>query len=182
MNFKELPMAGACLIEPDIFKDERGFFARMFSSEEFEQLGLDSNVVQINNSLSNYKGTLRGIHYQIAPRAVTKIIRCIRGSVWDLALDLRPDSATFCQWHGEELTAENRRMMYVPKGFGHAFLALEDNSEVVYIVDEDYSPEHERIVRWDDPKFGVEWQIQPTILSDKDANARLFDAVYHLGV
>ena len=182
MIFKELPMAGAYIIDPDKFEDERGFFVRMFAREDFGNKDLDTKIVAINNSLSTSRGTLRGIHYQIPPLAMTKIVRCIRGSVWDLALDLRPDSPTFCQWHGEELTADNRRMMYVPKGFGHAFLSLEDDSEIVYLLTADYSPVHERIARWDDPKFGVKWPIEPTVFSDKDAAAKLFDAEYHLGM
>jgi dTDP-4-dehydrorhamnose 3,5-epimerase len=181
MIFNRLPIEGAYIIDPDKFTDERGFFIRMFSKADFENEGLDGNVVQVNNSMSYGKGTLRGIHYQLTPHAETKIVRCIHGSIWDLVLDLRPDSPTFGKWHGEVLTADNRRNMYVPKGCGHAFLTLEDNAEVVYLVTEDYSPTHERIVRWDDPKFGIEWPIEPRIFSDKDAAAQDFDFGYHSG-
>ena len=182
MIFNRLHLAGAYIIDPDKFADERGFFARMFNREEFESAGLEGNVMQVNNSLSKKKGTLRGIHYQLPPRAETKLIRCVRGSIWDVVVDLRPNSETFCHWYGEELTAENRRMMYVPKGFGHAFLTLEDDAEVVYLVSENYSPEHERIARWDDPKFGIKWLIEPTVQSDKDANAPLFSMKHHLNI
>ncbi|MEO0529848.1 MAG: dTDP-4-dehydrorhamnose 3,5-epimerase, partial [Planctomycetota bacterium] len=143
--------------------------------------GLPTEFLQVNNSLSADKGTLRGMHYQLAPHAETKIVRCIKGSLWDCILDLRPDSKTFGQWFGAELSAENRTMMVVPKGFAHGFITLTDDCEAFYLVDEFYAPDHERGVRWNDPEFGIEWPIEPSVLSDKDANQRDFDRAYHLG-
>jgi dTDP-4-dehydrorhamnose 3,5-epimerase len=134
----------------------------------------------VNNSLSAEKGTLRGMHYQLPPKAETKIVRCIRGALYDLILDLRKDSVTFGQSFGAELTAENRRMMYVPKGFAHGFLTLADDTETFYFVDELYSPEHERGIRYNDPRFKLRWPVVPTVISDKDKNHRDFDRVWHL--
>lgn len=134
----------------------------------------------MNNSFNRHKGTLRGIHYQLPPMAETKIIRCINGSLWDVALDLRHDSSTFGQWCGKELSAANRRMMYIPKGFGHAFVTLEDNTELIYLATAPYSPENERIVRWNDGRFSIDWPIEPTGLSAKDRNTRDFKKSYHL--
>lgn len=161
MIFNETPLKGAYTIELEKRGDERGFFARFFCVNEYDKMGLDRNVVQINNSLSAQKGTLRGMHYQLAPKAETKVVRCIRGALWDCILDLREGSPTFGQWYAEELTAENRRMMYVPKGFAHGFMTLADDSEVLYLVTEFYSPELERGVRWDDPEFAIKWPGVP---------------------
>ena len=136
----------------------------------------------MNNSLNRYKGTLRGIHYQLPPKAETKIIRCINGSLWDVALDLRKNSPTFGQWHGEELSAANRKMMYIPKGFGHAFVTLENDTELIYLATAPYSPENERIVGWNDNRFTIDWPIKPTVMSDKDKNAKDFKESYHLNI
>lgn len=181
MQFLETPLDGARLIELDKIGDDRGFFARAFCEREFSQAGLVSRFVQVNNSLSADKGTLRGMHYQLAPKAETKLVRCIRGSLWDVILDLRPDSPTFGRHFGAELSADNRRMMYVPKGFAHGFITLEDDTEAFYFVDEMYAPDMERGIRWNDPEFGIEWPAQPLIISDKDAGHRDFDAGWHLG-
>ena len=180
MIFTETPIKGAFLIDLQKRGDDRGFFARAFCEREFHEHGLVTRFVQVNNSLSGIKGTLRGMHYQLAPKAETKIVRCIRGAFWDVILDLRPGSASFGKWFGAELSADNRQMMYVPKGFGHGFITLTENAEAFYFVDEFYAPETERIVRWNDPRFGIQWPAQPTVLSDKDANARDFDPTYHL--
>ena len=136
---------------------------------------------QINNSLSAHKGTLRGMHYQLAPRAETKVIRCIRGAFYDMILDLRVGSPTFGQSFGAELSAENRRMMYVPKGFAHGFLTLADDTEAIYFVDEFYAPERERCIRYDDPKFALRWPAAPSVVSDKDKSQTDFDPAWHLG-
>jgi len=128
------------------------------------------------------KGTLRGMHYQLAPKAETKIVRCIRGALYDMILDLRDGSATFGQSFGAELSAENRRMMYVPKGFAHGFLTLEDNTEAFYFVDEFYAPDHERCIRYNDPKFKLQWPEPPIVISDKDKNQSDFDPVWHLTI
>jgi len=170
MKFNPTKLAGAYTIDLVKREDERGFFARFFCINEFDKEGIDRNVVQINNSLSKDKGTLRGIHYQLSPKAETKIVRCIKGSLWDVIVDLRPESPTFLQWFGETLSAENRKMMFVPKGFGHGFITLEEDTEALYLVTEFYSPENERGIRWNDPAIGIEWPIEPIIVSEKDSN------------
>ena len=180
MKFNKTKLNGAYTIDLDKREDERGFFARLFCINEFDGEGMDRNVVQINNSLSKDKGTLRGIHYQLNPKAETKIVRCIKGSLWDVIVDLRPDSPTFLQWFGETLSAENRRMMFVPKGFGHGFITLEPDTEAIYLVTEFYSPEHERGLRWNDPNIGIEWPIEPVIISEKDKNHKDFDINYNV--
>ena len=181
MFFTPTPLAGAYLIELDKKTDDRGFFARAFCEQEFAQHGLVTRFCQVNNSLSTKKGTLRGMHYQLAPKAETKIVRCIRGALYDLVLDIRASSSTFGQSFGVELTAENRRMIYVPKGFAHGFITLTENTEAFYFVDEFYSPEHERSIRYDDPKFGLQWPTAPSVISEKDKASRSFDPVWHLG-
>lgn len=180
MIFTETPLKGAFLIDLEKRGDERGFFARAFCVREFADHGLTTQIVQANNSLSVQKGTLRGMHYQLAPKAETKVVRCLRGALHDIILDLRPDSPTFGQTFGADLTAENRRMMYVPKGFGHGFITLVDDTEALYLVDEFYSPEHERGVRWNDPRFAIPWPAQPVVMSEKDRNYPDFDPAWHL--
>jgi len=180
MIFTETLIPGAFLIDLEKRGDDRGFFARAFCENEFAGHQLVTRFVQVNNSLSAQKGTLRGMHYQLAPKAETKLVRCIRGALYDLILDLRPGSSTFGQSFGAELSADNRRMMYVPKGFGHGFLTLTDDAEAFYFVDEFYAPECERGVRWNDPRFNLSWPLAPVVLSDKDANQRDFDPTWHL--
>jgi dTDP-4-dehydrorhamnose 3,5-epimerase len=180
MHFKETPLKGSFLINLEKKGDDRGFFARFFCRNEFAEHNLDGDIVQINNSLSKHKGTLRGMHYQLPPKAETKIVRCVRGRLWDVMLDLRPDSSTFGKWYAEELTSENRKMLYVPKGFAHGFITLEDDTEILYLVTEFYAPDHERTVRWNDPSFAIEWPLEPVILSDKDQNAPDFSPDIHL--
>jgi dTDP-4-dehydrorhamnose 3,5-epimerase len=181
MIFTQAPIDGVYVIEMEKRGDERGFFARAFCENEFRAHGLATRIVQMNNSLSARRGTLRGMHYQLAPKAETKIVRCLRGALHDVVLDLRPGSRTFGQTFGLELSADNRKMLYVPKGFGHGFVTLADDTEAFYLVDEIYSPEHERGVRWNDPKFSIAWPIQPTVMSDKDRAYRDFDPAWHLG-
>jgi dTDP-4-dehydrorhamnose 3,5-epimerase len=180
MLFTETPLGGAYLIDLKKIGDERGFFARAFCENEFGQNGLVSHFCQVNNSLSSERGTLRGMHYQIAPKAETKLVRCIRGALYDQILDLRKDSLTFGQSFGAELTAENRCMMYVPKGFAHGFLTLADNTEALYFVDEFYAPTHERCIRYNDPRFNLSWPAAPEVISDKDRNQADFDPTWHL--
>jgi dTDP-4-dehydrorhamnose 3,5-epimerase len=181
MIFTPTPLPGAYLIDLEKKGDDRGFFARSFCQIEFSQAGLVGQFCQVNNSLSAQKGTLRGMHYQLPPAAETKVVRCIRGALYDMILDLRKHSATFGQSFGAELTADNRRMMYVPKGFAHGFLTLKDNTETFYFVDEFYSPERERGVRYNDPRFQLNWPAAPIEISDKDKNLRDFDPVWHFG-
>ena len=180
MIFTETPLRGAYLIELEKKGDDRGFFARAFCEKEFAAHKLSSRFVQVNNSLSAQKGTLRGMHYQLSPKGETKLVRCIKGGLHDVILDMRKDSPTFGKSFGADLTAENRRMMYVPKGFAHGFITIEPNTEAFYFVDEFYAPEHERGVRWNDPKFKIAWPALPEVLSDKDKNHRDFDPVWHL--
>jgi dTDP-4-dehydrorhamnose 3,5-epimerase len=168
MIFTDAPLAGAKLVELDKRGDDRGSFARLWCHREFEANGIPMSVAQINNSISRKRGTMRGLHYQAAPHGEAKLMRCVRGSIFDVIVDLRPASPTYTQWFGLELTAANRAMLYVPEHFAHGYLALEDDSEVIYLVSEFYSPEHERGVRHDDPAFGIEWPIEVEIVSDKD--------------
>jgi len=178
--FTPTPLAGAYLIDLEKKGDDRGFFARAFCEREFDQHQLSRHFCQVNNSLSAKKGTLRGMHYQLPPKAETKLVRCVRGALYDMILDLRVGSATFGQSFGAALTDDNRRMMFVPKGFAHGFLTLSDNAEALYFVDEFYSPESERCIRFNDPKFNLQWPDQPTVISDKDKNQPDFDAHWHL--
>jgi dTDP-4-dehydrorhamnose 3,5-epimerase len=180
MIFTATPISGAFLIDLEKHGDERGFFARSFCEKEFAASGLVTRFVQANNSLSAQKGTLRGMHYQLAPMAETKVVRCIRGALYDVILDLRSDLPTFGQSFGAELTAENRRMMYVPRGFAHGLITLADDTEVFYLVDEFYGPAYERGIRWNDPRFKIAWPLQPNVLSEKDAKHRDFDPAWHL--
>jgi len=176
MRFVPTPLAGAFVIELDKREDDRGFFARVFCEREFGSAGLDTRFVQINNSLSKDKGTLRGMHYQLGEAAEVKVVRCIRGALWDAILDLRPGSATFGRSFGAELSAENRRMMYVP----HGFLTLEGDTEAFYLVSAFYAPDRERGVRWNDPRFAIGWPAEPRVISDRDARQRDFDPAWHL--
>lgn len=181
MKFIETPLKGAYTIHLEQRGDDRGFFARSFCIEEFDAAGLRRDVVQINNSFSRDKGTLRGMHYQLAPRAEDKIVRCVRGSLLDVIVDLRSESPTFLRHFKIELSADNRTALYVPKGFAHGFVTLEDNTEVFYLVTEFYAPESERGIRYNDPGLGIEWPTEPVVISEKDENWPAFDATYHLG-
>lgn len=179
MRFNPTPLAGAFVIDLEKRGDDRGFFARVFCEQEFGSKGLETRFVQINNSASARKGTLRGMHYQLAPAAEVKVVRCIRGALFDAILDMRPDSSTFGQWFGAELNDENRLMMYVPRGFAHGILTLRDATEALYLASKFYSPENERGVRWNDPRFGIEWPIEPVEISPKDAKWPDFDPDFH---
>lgn len=180
MKFTETPLKGACVIELEKRGDDRGFFARFFCEREYQAHQLNPKIVQINNSLSRIKGTLRGMHYQLAPKAEDKVVRCLRGALFDAIIDLRPDSPTYLQHFTIELTAENRTMLYVPKGFAHGFLTLAEDTETFYLATEFYSPELERGVRYNDPKFGIRWPFEPAVISDKDRNHPDFNPAIHL--
>jgi len=179
MKFNPTPLAGAKVIEPEKRGDDRGFFARVFCAREFGSSGLETDFVQANNSLSSIAGTLRGMHYQLGDAAEVKLVRCIRGALFDAILDLRPNSPTFGKWFGETLTADNRLMMYVPRGFAHAILTLEPNTEALYLVSAFYAPDAERGIRWNDPRFGITWPMQPVEISAKDAAWPDFDSSFH---
>lgn len=168
MIFSETPLSGVYLLDLERRGDDRGFFARVFCEAEFGRHHLVTHFVQINNSLSAARGTLRGLHYQLAPRAETKLVRCLRGALYDVAVDLRPESPTLGRWFAAELTGDNRRMMYLPKGCAHGFITLTDDTEALYFADEFYAPELERGVRWDDPGFGIDWPLTPAVISEKD--------------
>jgi dTDP-4-dehydrorhamnose 3,5-epimerase len=168
MIFTETKLKGAYLIDLDKHEDERGFFARAWCVEEFEKYGLNPRVVQCNISFNKKQGTLRGMHYQAAPYEEAKLVRCTRGALYDVIIDLRSDSQTFKEWFSVELTAQNHRALYVPEGFAHGFQTLVDDTEVFYQMSEFYHPECTRGVRWDDPAFGIEWFSDPPILSRQD--------------
>ncbi|MDR3458571.1 MAG: dTDP-4-dehydrorhamnose 3,5-epimerase [Verrucomicrobiae bacterium] len=180
MKFIETPLKGAFVIELEKRGDDRGWFARFFCEREYQQHGLNHKIVQVNTSASKDKGTLRGMHYQLAPKAEDKIVRCLRGGLFDAIIDLRPGSATYRQHFSIELTAENRTMLYVPQGFAHGFITLEPDTEAFYLVTEYYAPERERGIRYNDPQFGIRWPLEPVVISDKDRNQPDFNPEIHL--
>ena len=180
MKFVPTPLHGAYTIELEKRGDHRGFFARFFCEREFGAVGLETRFVQVNNSLTAAAGTLRGMHFQVPPAAEVKVVRCIRGALHDVIVDLRPGSPTYLKSFGADLSAENRVMMYVPRGFAHGFITLSDDAEALYLVSDFYAPELERGVRFDDSRFGIRWPAQPRVISDKDAHQRDFDPVWHL--
>ena len=170
MIFTETNLKGAFILEPEKLEDDRGFFARNWCGREFEAHGLNPRLAQCSISFSKQKGTLRGMHYQLPPYEEAKLVRCTSGSIYDAIIDLRLESPTFRQYFGLVLTAQSHKMLYVPEGFAHGFLALEDNTEVFYQISEFYSPEHAKGVRWNDPAFDIEWPFSPTAMSDRDRN------------
>ncbi len=173
MKFAPTPLAGAYVIELERIEDERGFFARSFCQEEFRKQGLKPAIAQCNVSWNSRRGTLRGLHFQAAPHAEAKIVRCTRGAIWDVIVDLREGSPTRRRWHALELNADNRLAFYVPEGFAHGFQTLADDSEVLYQMSEFYHPDLARGVRWDDPKLGIRWPIPDPILSPRDRSYAL---------
>jgi dTDP-4-dehydrorhamnose 3,5-epimerase len=171
MNFTETKLKGVYVIDPKRFEDDRGFFAPSFSAREFEARGMASRFVESNISFSVRSGTIRGLHFQAAPHGQAKLVRCTRGRVFDVAVDIRPDSPTHRQWVSVELTAENRRMIYIPGDCAHGFQTIDDDSEVFYMVSSPYDPESGRGFRWDDPAFRIEWpEADERILVARDQN------------
>lgn len=170
MRFIQTPLPGTCVIELDLLGDDRGWFARTFDSQEFQMHGLDPAVIQCNASFNARRDTLRGMHYQSEPHGESKLVRCVRGRIFDVAVDLRPDSPSRCRWHAVELSAENRRAIYIPAGLAHGFQTLTDDCEVLYQMGHSYVPRAARGVRWDDPAFGIEWPAaaDERIISEKD--------------
>jgi dTDP-4-dehydrorhamnose 3,5-epimerase len=168
MIFLETELKGAFIIETEKLVDERGFFARSFCVREFEQHGLTPRFVQCNISFNHAKGTLRGMHYQREPFGETKLVRCTRGAIYDVIIDLRIDSPTFKAYFGIRLDEDNRRMLYIPKGVAHGFLTLEDNSEIFYQMSEFYSPQHAAGFRWNDASFGIQWPSKVAVISERD--------------
>ena len=171
MNVIETKLPGVCIIEPQVFGDHRGWFMESWSQKKMADKGLDVDFVQDNQSFTAKKGTLRGTHFQQYPMSQAKLVRVVRGAVMDVAVDLRKDSPTYKQWVSVELSAENKRQLFIPQGFGHAFLTLTDDVEFVYKCDNLYSMELERSIRYDDPEIGIEWGTDGPVLSDKDAVA-----------
>ena len=168
MKFHPVPLEGAFIVELDRIEDERGFFARSFCEEEFRERGLNPPIAQCNVSWNRRRGTLRGLHYQAKPYEETKLVRCTRGAVWDVAVDLREDSPTRLRWHAVELSADNRLGFYLPKGFAHGFQSLRDDSEVLYQMGESYRAELSRGIAWNDPRIGIAWPLVDPILSERD--------------
>ena len=170
MIFTELDISGVFHVEQELHRDDRGFFARTWCQEEFKRRGLNDRLVQCSVSFNAKKGTLRGMHYQVAPYREAKLVRCSHGAIYDVAVDLRPESPTFKHHVGVELSEQNRKMLYVPEGLAHGFITLRDQTEVLYHISEFWSPAHARGVRWNDPAFGIKWPVQPETIADRDRN------------
>lgn len=168
MKITKTKLEGVVIIEPDVFGDNRGFFMESWNKKKMEEAGLFYDFVQDNHSKSTVKGTLRGIHFQKGNKAQAKLVRCVKGAVLDVAVDLRKNSPTFKQWVGVELSAENKKQLLIPRGFGHGFVTLTDNVEFLYKADNYYAPEADAGIRWNDPDIGVEWFVENPILSGKD--------------
>ncbi len=168
MRFSETGLRGAFVIEPERREDERGYFARIYCEEEFGSHGLPGRMVQSSMSFTRKANTLRGMHYQLEPYAEDKLVRCTRGAIWDAIVDIRPQSPTFCEWLGIELTEENGRMLLVPKGFAHGFVTLTDDVAIAYQMSTAYAPEAARGARHDDPAFGIQWPVPVADMSEKD--------------
>ncbi|MEN4006854.1 MAG: dTDP-4-dehydrorhamnose 3,5-epimerase [Methanobacteriaceae archaeon] len=175
MKFVETKLKNAYIIELERLEDERGFFARSFCQQEFEEHGLNFLIAQCNISFNKKRGTLRGMHYQVAPYEEAKLVSCIKGEIYDVIIDLRPDSPTYCQWVAVELSSEDYKILYVPEGFVHGFQTLEDNTTVYYQMSEFYHPESARGMRWDDKAFSIEWPIPNPIMSEKDKNFQFIE-------
>jgi dTDP-4-dehydrorhamnose 3,5-epimerase len=172
-TFKKSPLPGLLIIEPRVFPDGRGFFMEFYNRDEFAQNGLTEPFVQDNHSRSR-KGVVRGLHYQIKPAPMGKLVKCASGSIFDAGVDVRKGSPTFGKWYGEILTGDNHKMLYLPPGFAHGFLALDDNTEVIYACTNVYSPESERALLWNDPAVGIKWPLDKAgkvVVSDKDARS-----------
>lgn len=168
MLFQEIGVRGAMLVEPEPRFDQRGLFARVWCEQEWAAKGLTAHIAQVSISFNAIKGTLRGMHFQSHPAREAKLVGCTRGAIYDVVLDLRQDSPTYLQWASVELTAENRRRLYVPEGCAHGFQSLEDASELLYLISHPYSPEHARGVRYNDPTFAIKWPLPVTMISDAD--------------
>ena len=176
MNVIETALPGVRILEPQVFGDARGWFMESWSKKKMEDAGIFVDFVQDNHSFSAQKGTLRGLHYQLNPMAQAKLLRVSRGAIFDVAVDIRRGSPTYAKWVGVELTAENYRQLFIPRGFAHVFITLTDDVEVQYKADNLYAPDCDGNIRWNDPEIGVQWPFAPTVLSDKDANAPLLVA------
>ena len=174
MEFVETSLKGAYLIKPKVFRDERGFFVESWNEKVFAENGIDAKFVQDNHSMSANMGVLRGLHFQLPPNAQAKLVRVTRGKVYDVIVDLRKDSQTYGKWESFELSADNFNMLFVPRGFAHAFLTLEDNTEFMYKVDNFYAPESDSGIIWNDPDLNIDWPIKEPTLSEKDGKLQYF--------
>jgi dTDP-4-dehydrorhamnose 3,5-epimerase len=170
MIYHDTSIAGVFLIETERHKDARGWFSRTYCAEEFSSKGLETNFAQCSSSFNEKRGTLRGLHYQTAPYAECKLVRCISGAIFDVVVDIRPDSATYGQWIAEELSISNGSMLYIPQGCAHGFQTLAPNSEIFYQITTPYMPDHASGIRWDDPGLAIDWPLANPILSDKDSD------------
>jgi len=168
VKFSPTALVGAYVIDIEPVADERGFFVRSWCREEFARRGLNPDLAQCSISFNKKRGTLRGMHYQAKPHEETKVVRCTRGAIYDVIVDLRPESSTFRKWIAVELSADNRRMLYIPAGLAHGFQSLTDDTEVFYQISAPYHPESARGARWNDPAFGIEWPVAERVISDKD--------------
>jgi dTDP-4-dehydrorhamnose 3,5-epimerase len=173
MLFKETKLKGVFVVEPEIIEDERGFFAGAWSAVEFEKHGLNSRLAQCNISFNKKRGTLRGMHFQTEPHEEAKLVRCTRGAMYDVAVDLRPGSPSHYRWVAAELNADNHRMLYIPEGFAHGYQTLADDTEIFYQMSEYYHPESARGLRWNDAVLGIEWPLPVAVISGRDANFQL---------
>lgn len=182
MQFSETNLKGACLISLEQRDDNRGFFARTFCAEEFAEHGLNPTIAQCNLSFNHKQGTLRGMHYQLPPAGETKFIRCTQGAIYDVIVDMRPESPTYLEQFGVELSAENHRALYVPEMFAHGYQTLTDNAEVIYQVSEFYTPGYERGLRYNDPSLRIQWPLTVTEISDKDMNWTFLDVPISAGI
>ena len=175
MIFRSTGIGDVWVIEPERFEDERGFFARTWDTGEFEQRGLSGRLVQCSISHNGHRGTLRGLHYQAAPHEEAKLVRCTAGAIFDVAVDLRPDSPTYARWFGVELSADNRLALYIPEGCAHGFLTLADDSEVLYQISELWAPDAARGARFDDPAFAIDWPGEVVVINDRDRSYADFE-------
>jgi len=178
MTFIETPLKGSYIIDPEPFSDERGWFGRVFCKNEFQQIGHTGEWVQINHSFTKKKGSIRGMHFQYPPHSEIKMVRCIAGSIYDCIIDLRENSATFLNWFGIELSADNKSMLYIPAGFAHGFQTLRDDCELIYHHTAFYARGHEGGIRYDDPRTGIKWPLQATDISGKDKQHPYLDDAF----
>ena len=170
MIFRETRLKGAFIIELKSHHDSRGFFARTYCRREFEEHGISGDMVQANMATNSKKGTLRGLHYQLKPHQESKLVRCIKGALYDVIVDLRPNSSTYKEWIGVELTEHNQRSLLVPKDFAHGYITLTEDTTAFYMVSQYYSPRSEAGIRWNDPTFGIDWTMDPQCISEKDSS------------
>jgi dTDP-4-dehydrorhamnose 3,5-epimerase len=175
MIFKESPLPGAFIVDLELHSDERGFFARSYCPDEFAAQGLATPLRQCSVSYNARKGTLRGLHYQAAPHEEHKLVRCTAGAIFDVIVDIRPHSSHYKRWFGTELSAQNRRALFIPAGFAHGFITLSDDAEVYYMISVPHSPSHAQGFCWSDPAFGIQWPLSPSVISPRDAAYRLLD-------